>query len=457
MIQVSDMRQQLIQLREEVNKAKSEKSQALRELEEMKWRIFSDRSTSNNQTSSETAHDVLRSELEKAKENERKMLESLKLQTKQLEETKIELEEAKLELRSLREITRASEPTSSPTVKNFTKSLTIDVVRREDNAKMLRTELKLALEAEEKSKKAMDDLAIALKEVTTELNWVKEMLTETRMELAKSREEEECLKKLLKRKEDECYKLKLEAEESFNLWREKENGFIKCMKISEEDIDHVERENSRLIDSQRAAREEISKLRDILKQAINEANVVKEALEIARNENSQLKDLISEKDKAFQGIKQELECLKVSEAAALDSVKELQSLLVATSSIDFGKNTAALDTESPRTPKPPKSEMRVKKKLAKYPSEQWKGEVLCTSRGRRHSFGDSERFEGSIFDMIGTPLEKKDQTLAPGENSSAKCVNFANIYEPEHGWDRLKKKRQILRKFGDMLRRKSFK
>ncbi|PKA49108.1 hypothetical protein AXF42_Ash010792 [Apostasia shenzhenica] len=67
---------------------------------------------------------------------EKKMLESLVSQTKQLEHTKICLEEAKLEVHTLHE--------------------TVDEIPK------LRNNLMLALQAEGKSKKAMDDLALAL-------------------------------------------------------------------------------------------------------------------------------------------------------------------------------------------------------------------------------------------------------------------------------------------------------
>ncbi|XP_072980100.1 uncharacterized protein [Typha angustifolia] len=443
------MQHQLVQLREELKKAKEEKSQAQQELEEMKWTIFSNRSILENSTKSKTKVEILEDELKKARESEKKMLESLTTQTKQLEQTKISLEEAKLEIRSLHECIEISEATSNDT-------------HNQDNIGLLKSELKLALEAEEKSKKAMDDLASALKEVTTESSSVKERIAMNQLELESMRVETDQLKTLLKQKDaklraisDERNRLRLEAEESFTAWREKESGFIKCMESSEDEINNVKQENFRLIDSQRAAREEISKLRDILKQAINEANVVKEALHIARNENSQLKDMVAEKDNDLKNIKQEFECLKVSEAAALDSVKELQSLLVATSSMDLSRTTIAIESESPRPPKPSVVDHGASEKMIKSTFDK----ESRNRYARRHSFGDSERFEGSIFDMIGSPEHKDEkQSLALASKNHAKTLIVDELDCSDQAWDsptRQKKKRQILRKFGEILRRGS--
>ncbi|XP_008782331.2 WEB family protein At3g02930, chloroplastic-like [Phoenix dactylifera] len=461
------MQHQVIHLQQELKLAKEEKSRALQELEELRWRMSSEKNAIKNSVRSKAKMEMLEADLEKARESERKMLESLTSQTKQLEQTKISLEEAKLDVRSLNESIKILEGSANRGPRTLGKSITLDAVHGNEEIGVLRTELRLALEAEEKSKKAMDDLAMALKEVSTESK-------KTQLELGSTRAENEHLKSMIKHAEEklrvaleESRRLKFEAEETFGTWSEKENGFINCMKMSEEEITSLKRENGRLVDSQRAAREEISKLRDILKQAINEANVVKEALEIARTENSQLKDALSGKDKAFQSMKQELECLKVSEAAALDSVKELQSLLVAASSMDSSRNTNPFESGSLFPAKAPANEVRARKPMARFPSDQWRVEDLNGRAGGRHSLGDSERFEGSIFDMVEPPEQRKDQAVALMDKSYENSVSFDDsdhingrqLEKSEFGWEspmRQRKKRQILRRFGDILRRRSF-
>lgn len=477
-VKVSEMQQELSRLQEELKKEKEEKSRGLQELSELKKRVQSQ--TDGNESLGKSGVVMLEKEVQKAKVSERKMLESLVSQTKQLEQTKISLEEAKLEIRSLQESIRGlqgSAVSASRSSRNLGKHLDkngpSDVVRAEEEIGKLRNELKLAMEAEEKSKKAMDDLAIALKEVTTEANQVKERFTRTKSELENVKAEVESSKTLLQTMEEkvqlaseESERLKLELEESTAAWNLKENGFINCVKVSEEEIAKLDQENSKLSDSLRVAREENFKLRDIIKQAINEATVVKEALEIARNENSQLKDLLSEKENALQSIRQDYECLKVSEAAALGSVKELKSLLAATSTVDSSKSVPLFETGSFSQPKESTNDSGGTKGIFRLPSGRWKSEKPRIQNGRRHSIGEPEKFKGSAFDMAGSP-EQRDRMLASLSNvSDARIVSsmvvddlldsdeFDHIDRIDNAPLKQKKKRTILRRFGDMLRRK---
>lgn len=200
-------------------------------------------------------------------------------------------------------------------------------------------ELRVALAAEEKNKRAMEELVLALKEVNAELYATRQQLARAQHESETARLESDRLHVSLKRKDDkvralsdEMARLRSDAEEAFATFRGKEAGFTACMKSSEAELAESRRENARLLESQRSGRHEVAKLRDILKQAVKDTKFVKEALEEARSENAMLKEMVGNKDNAVKCTKEELECLRVSEAAARDSVKELQSLLVATSS-----------------------------------------------------------------------------------------------------------------------------
>ncbi|XP_010939693.1 uncharacterized protein [Elaeis guineensis] len=479
-VKVSEMPQQLSRLQEELKKEKEEKSRAVQALAEMKKRMPS------QMNGDESRVEMLEKEVEKAKASERKMLESLVSQTKQLEQTKISLEEAKLEIRSLQESIKSLEGSavsarrsSRHLGKHLEKNGPSDVVRAEEEIGKLRNELKLAMEAEEKSKRAMDDLAIALKEVTLEANQVKERFSKTKSELEDVRAEAERLKPLLESMEEkyrlaseESERLKLELEESTAAWNVKENGFVGCMKMSEEEITKLQQENSKLSDSQRVVREENFKLRDILKQSVSEATVVKEALEIARNENSQLKDLLLEKETAFQSIRQEYECLKVSEAAALDSVKVLKALLAATSTLDSSKTITLPETGSFAQLKESINDSKSMKGIFRFPSGRWKGESSRFQNSRRHSIGEPAKFKGSVFHMAGSP-EQKDRMFASLSNVSDMRVASSIVMDDtlnsddsdhldgiqldgmEHPSVKQKKKKAILRRFGDLLRIKT--
>ncbi|XP_073033956.1 uncharacterized protein [Primulina eburnea] len=320
----------------------------------------------------------LEDELGREKHTGSMMADSLAKQTKQLEATKIELEEAKGEIMFLRdriesvgkisklsdgkgacdssegdvrgvesEFQESKEGEKKAFLKN--KSLMVEI-------ESLKTELKLAIEGEEKTRKAMEDLALALKEVATEANQAKEKLSIAQLELDHVKGEAEQLKSMIRSTDEKHQKLldeakqeadlhrntgdrlRLEAEEMLLAWNAKEIGFVSCIKRAEEEKAIAQHASSKISESlnsaenmTRAAREETYKLRDILKQAINESNAAKAAAGIARDENSQLKDCLSEKEEALHFLTQENKRLRINEAAAKENAKEFKRLLSVTS------------------------------------------------------------------------------------------------------------------------------
>ncbi|KAK1308568.1 hypothetical protein QJS10_CPA09g00597 [Acorus calamus] len=436
-----------------------------------------------NETESKERIKLLEAELERAKESENKTFDSLISQTKMLEETKIELEEAKLEITSLHETRR-----------DFGGSRRIEELNRVDKSdrapirediNQLKTELKLAIEAEEKSKKAMDDLALALKEVTTEANEVKDKLISTKAELEFSKTEAEHAKLMLKNTEERTQlllddarreiesvkesaeKLKLEHEESSSAWNEKEIGFINCIKLSEEEINNLKQENNRLNELHREAdeeanvgREELLKLRDIMKQAVNEATITKEALEISRAENSQLSQSLLDKENALKSITRENERIRISETAALESAKELKSLLSTTSALE--RSTESKDTRSSRKLKPAEN---------KTPVVSLDGERPRLSNARKGASVDLGSLKGSFFDLgashevdqINMAASHSSMRMDDGEMTNSDDFdhidgsNIDDVPENDQGSPtKQKKKKALFRRFGDMWRRRSF-
>ncbi|KAG6512747.1 WEB family protein At3g02930, chloroplastic-like [Zingiber officinale] len=348
---------EVVQLREHLHKLAQERCQALEELEEMQWKMLTQR---ESQVRSEARVNELEYELENSRASERHLLESLASQTKQLEQTKILLEEMKLELRTLRAAS------SSPR-------------HGKNEAAVLQTELRLALEAEEKSKRAMDGLALALKEVSTESGRLKG-------ELEAARGESERVGVSLRGAEAEAERLKAEAEESVAAWLEKETGFLECIRTSEAELEAARRDCTRAERKHRSAVDEASNLRDIVKQAIKEASVVKEALEIARRENAKLQDVL-------EAARRELQEAKAREAAALRSFGDMKRMFA-----------------SPAAP----TEQALKvKRIAKYPSDNW----------RHHSVGgESDR----LFEAVEySPKQRK---------TTSEEVALAAV-AAEGGWD----------------------
>ncbi|KMZ66552.1 hypothetical protein ZOSMA_294G00030 [Zostera marina] len=229
-------------------------------------------------------------DLRRVKDSEIKMLESLMSQTKQLAETKIELEEAKLEIGNLHDTIRSTR--SVPKGKHFDSDSDLEFSQQE--IARLKNELQLAIGAEEKSKKAMDDLAAALKEVAWESNQAKEKLLVVETQLLDKRSEVESSKADLRETEEELAKalekirsMKMEMGESAIRWNAEQEGVKACLRLLEDEIKVEKEENAKLIEAEKGWRSEVSNMRDIMKHALKEATLAKEALEIGKSiENS---------------------------------------------------------------------------------------------------------------------------------------------------------------------------
>ncbi|KAL1568073.1 WEB family protein, chloroplastic-like [Salvia divinorum] len=276
---------------------------------------------------------------------------------RQLDSAMFELEESKIEIASLHEKIDGLEDLCNRISKEVkeneeVRSLKSKVLKAQEGEmravskaeslaeemEVLKGEWKFAMEGEDKSSKAMDDLAMALKEVAMESNKAKMELS------AKEAEVERMKKELVEAKQEvEVYRttadrLRAETEETLFAWNAKEIGFMSCIKRAEEERALAQIESHKSAESlkaaenmTRSAREETYKLRDILKQAINESNAAKAASGIARDENSLLKDCLAEKEEAVHFITRENERLRISEAASQEHVKQLKRMLTMTS------------------------------------------------------------------------------------------------------------------------------
>ncbi|KAL5231150.1 hypothetical protein ABZP36_029926 [Zizania latifolia] len=343
--EASEMREQLNKLQEELKNEKAEKARALDEIEKLKKRRNeTNRSNSNGGDDQlDLAHRLqqLEDELEAARDSEKKLLVSLGAQTKQLEQTKLSLQELQDSNKNL-EAFSSSNPSRQP-ARNLRRRGIMSFSFAdpgEVETWSLQRELKLAVEAEEKCKKAMDELAIALKEQAADAREAKSKLASVQAELTNARTEMENADKKLLLAQEEAAKLKLDSDELAAASEEKERGLVDCIKMFEGELIEAKEENSKLIQSQRVIRDENSRLREMLKHAVSEANVARESLEIARAENSQLKEDISEKDHNLQSIMQEHDSLKVSEAAAQSSIRELKDMIDAMFSSESTKTSA---------------------------------------------------------------------------------------------------------------------
>ncbi|XP_004502404.1 uncharacterized protein [Cicer arietinum] len=449
-------------------------------------------------------------ELEKRKESESNLFDTLVMQTKQLEQNKILLEESRLEISSLEEKLKTLQLGSNQT--NNIKGLEgMKVIEQElpkkklnetqdepsmkvknlvEELDLLKSELISATKAEENSKKAMDDLAFALKEVATEANQVKAKLTLSQVELEHTKGDAERWKTMLEnteekykelldvtRKEADRFKntaerLRLEAEESLLAWNEKETEFVTCIKRADEERLLAQQETTRLLDllkeaenKTKVSKEENQKLRDILKQALNEANVAKEAAEIAKAENARLQDSLSL-------LVHENETLKIHEAASFENIIELKRMLSESSTKEFKnedieKSTTKEDKESGKKAKAHNSgdhhkEHRESKSLSKTFSLNLKD--MITTHKQQHKVGnelevnkdirEDDTLRGSIFDEVDSSDSESHHDVDMGIPDDFEHYDESHFDESE-GDRNNRKSKALLKRFGDLIRRKN--
>ncbi|WCJ31932.1 Myosin heavy chain-related protein [Euphorbia peplus] len=369
----------------------------------------------------------------------------------------------------------------------------------------LKNELKRAIEAEENNKKAMDDLAFALKEVATEANQSKEKLVLVQEELQKSKKESDGLKEALKTLDEKnksileeakreadlqrniADRLRLEAEETLEAWHGKETGLVDCIKRAEDEKIAAVEENTKLLEAltvaehlNKTSKQENQKLRDILKQALNEANVAKEAAGIARSENSQLKDVLAEKDDALIFITRENENLRINEVTHMEHIKELKRLLSESTGIK------SEEEEHEKQNKTHEKEQHTKqrklsnafslnlKDLIAYPKHKdthdQQEHKLHEKPNESEEEEDEENanlFKGSIFDeTTDSPLAAQNHHHHHHHHHHSRKPSFADEGETGLNPEDLehideaeiernsKKKRALLRRFGDIITRK---
>ncbi|KAK9678864.1 hypothetical protein RND81_11G237800 [Saponaria officinalis] len=498
-------------LQAEVKKAKQFELGSLKkddELKMMKEQLsHSEASVSQKEalsSDSKKMMEELQMEVEKRKISEAKLFDSFVKQTNQLQEASFMIEKHRLEAASLREKLEALEEEKRHqdevsrelveklrnevmVVKEGGKCATIETKTLLNEIDFLKNELKQAMEAEENKDKALEDLALALKEVAAESKLAKEKLISTEQLVEAVKEEASNLKKMVKctegtydallqeqkRETDRLTnivsRLKLEAEESLLSWSRKEIEFVKCIKKVEDEKNAVQVENTKLTKWMRESKgmnenlnEETKNLRDILNQALNEANVADEGKRQARMENACLKDFIAEKDKALVSLAQETERLRISEAEATESIKQLKRVMSLGSKKAAKKEVVGVDTP----------ERKLTSTFSFDRNQMWPSIPAMTTKSSKDLDEDppveEDALAGSIFDLVESPI--KDPPLPYHRRTSSACsstddrtsLTFENYDDDAAHFDDMEiesssqgKKKALLKRFGDLLRRKN--
>ncbi|GAB2226098.1 hypothetical protein Drorol1_Dr00021888 [Drosera rotundifolia] len=245
--------------------------------------------------------------------------------------------------------------------------------------------------------------------------------------LSKTKKENDRLKNTAER-------LRLEAEETLSAWNEKETELVKCIKKAEDEKNTAEEENKRLNELlaeaeaiKDKARDENQKLRDIMKQALNEAN--------------------------------ENECLKINEAAANENIKELKHLVPSSSKKDPkpAEEKEAKKSDKEQHHKTRRLSLDLKDLILAVP-----GMSSRPKDSEDHDLDTDDALTDSIFDHVEPPPKAPHHRRTSSANTED--MDQAGVLEQEEvpHFDDMEiergsqtKKRVLLSRLGDLLRRKS--
>ncbi|CAA2983507.1 WEB family At3g02930, chloroplastic-like [Olea europaea subsp. europaea] len=213
-------------------------------------------------------------------------------------------------------------------------------------------DLENSRDEEEKSKKAMESLASALHEVSSEAREAKEKLLSVQIENENYGTQIEDLRLVLKATNEKYESMlddakqeiealansldqsKHDLQNSKTEWEQQELRLMESVKQSEEEISSMEKEIRRLVNLLHVANEEAfatkkeeDHLKISLKEAESEVIYLKEVLGEAKAESMRLKESLMDKENELQNILQENEELQIREAASLKKIEELSKLL----------------------------------------------------------------------------------------------------------------------------------
>uniref|UniRef100_A0A1D1YD59 WEB family protein At4g27595, chloroplastic n=1 Tax=Anthurium amnicola TaxID=1678845 RepID=A0A1D1YD59_9ARAE len=386
--------------------------------------------------------------------------------------------------------------------------LTIQSLRDEKNT--ILNELEVSRDEGEKSKKAMEGLASALHEISGEARESQERflikqaeVAEANVEierlkialitkdesyeamLSEAKDEISCLKHALERSEQEMKDLRFE----FN---EKELSSMSTIKSSKEEIGILKEEMSKMISKlegaeaeAKSAKQEGVELFNRLKQAELKVDSANEAMEEAKAENLRLKERLLDKENELQSITQENDDLRAREEAAVKKVEELSALLEeATDKKTVDNNElSSSEKEYDFLPKPAEipednADENVTEKTKPVESlglpevynggERKQREENVNGNVERKEPVDEEANSWENCNVTGDlpPEEHEQESLdddvqskldgdSLGQTNGLSLENVDNGSRSPNKQQDLKKKKPLLHKFGNLLRKKS--
>ncbi|XP_055832494.1 WEB family protein At3g02930, chloroplastic-like [Solanum dulcamara] len=358
-------------------------------------------------------------------------------------------------------------------------------------------DLESSTEEEEKSKKAMESLASALHEVSSEAREARERLLSNQADQHEHYETQlEDLKLELKATEEKYESMLDEAKEKLDVltnsieqskdglekwkaeWEEKELHLMSCMNKTEEENSLMEKEINRLVNMLKDAEEEAcakkdeeAYLKNSLRKSESEVTFLKEVLGEAKDESMRVKERLADKENEMQNIVRENEELRSREAASLKKVEELSMLLeesLAKNEPEASGELSDSEKDYNMLPKVVKFSDQIEKpkmELPPYQSEQHVDEKPEQVKITSHDEADLKA--SKVVDNSNGKLNefeskaKEDVDLAKGEHKMWEREADENSEPYENGGtsptkqQNQKKKKPLFHKFGSLLKKKN--
>ncbi|XP_064994437.1 WEB family protein At3g02930, chloroplastic-like [Musa acuminata AAA Group] len=365
-----------------------------------------------------------------------------------------------------------------------------DIERLLEEKNKLVHELNTSRDEAEKVKKAMEGLASALHEMSTEARENQERLLAKQAEIEDAQVQIEQLNSAIKNTEERyevmldearyeivCLKksvenFETEASNSSTEWDTKELHFINAIKKSEDELSSLKMEMAKFVDSLKLAEQEAQaakadsvEMLSKLKQAESAATAAYEAAEEAKAETLRLKERLLDKENELQSITQENDDLRVRETTALQKIKDLSLLLEEATAkkteekIRLSKSEKEYDV-LPNMPQ----EINSREWVLNYHSDDQKPNV-------ENKKGNQNEEEEDPMDIVSKGLASEkdyeaesidddaDSKLDSGSfdqiNSMTESMEYGTTSPTKN--QEQKKKKPFLHKFGTLLKKGSHK
>ncbi|KAJ0640905.1 hypothetical protein HanLR1_Chr16g0621021 [Helianthus annuus] len=362
------------------------------------------------------------------------------------------------------------------------------------------------------NKKALESLASALHEVSSEAREAKEKLLLNQSENENYEAQIEDLKHALQTTNEKYQNMLDDAKHEVDMlmntiekakeshksteseWKEKETELIGCVEKSKEENDSLQKEISKLTNLLQetekeayASNEERTHIKKLLKETESEVSYLKEVLGDAKGESMNLKESLMDKENELQSLDQEITELKAREVESLKKIEELTKLLEEKSAKPtVDENEDATDSEKDydmlpkvvefsehngdaKTEQPSKETPVIENK-----SKEFEFKVDSTAKDVNGEHKDSEEVEFKMWESC--KIEEKD--LSPERDETVRDESFDDDVDSKteagEGYDQVngtenvengasspskqdshvKKKKPLLKKFGSLLKKK---